>query len=46
MIDDVIVWLMANPLEGVAGLAVFSVLIGALLIPRVHDIAHHGHPRC
>ena len=46
MIDDMIAWLMAHPLEGVGGLALLSIGFGLLLIPRVHEIAQHGHPRC
>ena len=46
MLDVAIAWLLAHPLESVGGLAVLSGLIGGLLIPRVHELADHGHPRC
>ncbi len=46
MIDFAVGWLLANPLASVACLVVFAVGFGALLIPRVHEIIHHGHPRC
>lgn len=46
MLDVAIAWLLAHPLAGVGGLAVVSALIGLLLVPRMHEIADHGHPRC
>ncbi len=46
MIDIATVWLMAHPLTGVGGLAVLSILIGLVLVPRVHEVVQHGHPRC
>ena len=46
MLDLVTTWFMAHPLTGVGGLAVLSVLIGLLLVPRVDQIVRHGHPRC
>ena len=46
MLDVAVGWLLANPLVGVGALAVFAVGFGALLVPRVHEVLHHGHPRC
>ncbi len=46
MVDSAIAWLLAHPLEGVGGLCVMSVLVGLLLVPRVHELADRGHPRC
>ncbi len=46
MIDAGTAWLLAHPLTGVCGLAVLSVLVGLLLVPRVDAIVRHGHPRC
>ncbi len=46
MIDTAIAWLMAHPLQGVGGLAVLSIIVGLVLVPRVHEITDHGHPRC
>lgn len=46
MLDPIIAWLMANPLECVGGLALLSVVVGLVLIPSVHEITQHGHPRC
>ena len=46
MIDAVITWLLNNPLQGVAALAGFSIAVGLLLVPGLHEIAGHGHPRC
>ena len=44
--DSMISWFMGHPLTGVGGLAVVSVLVGLLLVPRVEAIVRHGHPRC
>ncbi len=44
--DTAIAWLLAHPLVGVSALAAFSVVVGLVLVPRVHEIAKHGHPRC
>jgi hypothetical protein len=46
MVDTVIGWLQAHPLEGVGALVVFAVVISLVLVPRVHEVARHGHPRC
>jgi hypothetical protein len=46
LIDDAIVWSLHNPLQCVAALAAGAILIGLMLVPRLHDIADHGHPRC
>jgi hypothetical protein len=46
MVDIAIAWLLAHPLEGVGALALLSVVTGLLLVPRIHEIAQHGHPRC
>jgi hypothetical protein len=46
MIDVVITWMLHNPLQGVAILAATSIVIGLVLIPGLHEITGHGHPRC
>ena len=46
MIDAVIVWMCTNPLQGVAALAGLSIVVGLVLIPGLHEISGHGHPRC
>jgi hypothetical protein len=46
MFDALVTWLLAHPLEGVGGLVVFSVGVAVVLIPRVHEVITHGHPRC
>jgi hypothetical protein len=46
MIDGAIAWLLSHPLEGVAVLVVFAVVISLILIPRIHEVTDHGHPRC
>lgn len=46
MMDGAIGWLLGNPLQGVAALAGLAVLVGLIFVPRLHDIADHGHPRC
>jgi hypothetical protein len=46
MMDVCLLWSLHNPLQCVAGLAGFAILIGVLLVPRLWDITHHGHPRC
>jgi hypothetical protein len=46
MVDAVVAWLLAHPLQGVGVLALMAILIGVVFIPRVHEIARHGHPRC
>ena len=46
MLGHAIEWLQAHPLQGVAGLVVFAAAFGVLLIPRVHELVTHGHPRC
>ncbi len=45
MIDHVVTWLIAYPLQGVVVLAVFAGGVGALLVPKVHELVGHGHPR-
>jgi hypothetical protein len=45
MMDAAFVWSLHNPLQCVAVLAILSVVIGLLLVPRVRDICEHGHPR-
>ncbi len=46
MFDALFTWLQAHPLEGVGALVVLSVGVAMALIPRVHDVITHGHPRC
>ncbi len=46
MIDVILGWLVAHPLTGVGALVTFAVAFGLLLIPRVHELVTHGHPRC
>jgi hypothetical protein len=46
MLDFAITWLLGHPLEGVAVLAGISIAAGVFLVPRVHEISTHGHPRC
>jgi hypothetical protein len=46
MIDFVITWMLANPLQGVAALAGIGIGVGLLLVPGLHELTGHGHPRC
>ncbi len=46
LIDLAIIWMQAHPLQCVAVLAGISIVSGLLFVPRVHEIAGHGHPRC
>ncbi len=46
MVDDLLVWLMAHPLQGVAILAGISIGVGLTLIPRLHVLTGSNHPRC
>ncbi len=46
MMNVALTWLLANPLTGIGVLAAFAVGYGVLLIPRVHEVVTHGHPRC
>lgn len=46
MVDVIFSWVCAHPLQFVAGLAGLSAWAGLVLIPRVHEINDHGHPRC
>ncbi len=46
MVDTLIIWLIAHPLQGVAILAGFSIAAGLLLIPRATILTGDNHPRC
>ena len=46
VVEECVSWLLAHPLEGVGALVVFAVGFGVILIPRVHEVVTHGHPRC
>jgi hypothetical protein len=46
MVNTVVMWVCAHPLEFVGGLAVGCALMGVLLIPRLSELPGHGHPRC
>jgi len=46
MLDDAISWGLSNPLQCVAVLAAFAIIVGLLLAPRVYQATQHGHPRC
>jgi hypothetical protein len=46
MIDVVISWMLANPLQGVAALAGLGIAVGLLLVPGLHEITSQNHPRC
>jgi hypothetical protein len=46
MVDVSIAWICAHPLEGVGLLALLGIFVAAVLVPRVHELADHGHPRC
>jgi hypothetical protein len=46
MIDIVITWMCHNPLQAVAALSSFSILVGVLLVPGIAELTGHGHPRC
>ncbi len=46
MVDRCLIWAFAHPLEAVGALAGLGALIGIVLIPRVHELAGHGPPRC
>jgi hypothetical protein len=45
MIDFVVTWALGNPLTAVGVLVVFAIAVGLFLVPRLHDVADHGHPR-
>ncbi len=45
MIDVAVAWLLANPLQGVAALAALGIAVGLLLVPALHELTGHGHPR-
>ncbi len=45
MIDHVVTWLLTYPLQGVAVLAFFAAGVGVFLVPRMHELTRHGHPR-
>ncbi len=46
MVNAVVIWVCAHPLEFVGGLALACALMGVLLIPRLSELPGHGHPRC
>jgi hypothetical protein len=46
MVNHVVIWLCAHPLEWAGLLAFVGVLVGAMLIPRLHELADHHPPRC
>ena len=45
MIDVAVAWLLANPLQGVAALAALGIAVGLVLVPALHEVTGHGHPR-
>jgi hypothetical protein len=45
MLNEVVMWVVAHPLEFVGLLAGCCALGGLLLIPRIRDVCDHGHPR-
>jgi hypothetical protein len=45
MVNHAVMWLCAHPLEFVLGLAALCALMGLMLIPRLHELPGHGHPR-
>ncbi len=45
LIEVAVAWLLANPLQGVAALAGFGIAVGLLLVPALHEVTGHGHPR-
>jgi hypothetical protein len=46
MVNTVVMWMCAHPLEFVGGLCAACALLGVLLIPRLSELPGHGHPRC
>jgi hypothetical protein len=46
MLNFVVPWLQAHPLQGVATLAGIAVICALTLIPGLALIGRHGHPRC
>jgi hypothetical protein len=46
MLNEFVIWLCAHPLQFVGGLIAFSGAVGLLLIPKLHELHDHGHPRC
>lgn len=46
MVEIAITWMQSHPLQAVAILAGISIVAGLVLVPRVHEIAGHGPPRC
>ncbi len=45
MMDVVIAWLLAHPLQSVCGLSVVSVLVALVLVPHLHEYADHAPAR-
>ena len=45
VIDVAVAWLMANPLQAVAAMAGVGIAVGLLLVPALHEVTGHGHPR-
>jgi ElaB/YqjD/DUF883 family membrane-anchored ribosome-binding protein len=45
MIDAAFIWVCAHPLQTVGLMAAIAIACGLLLVPRIHELAEHGHPR-
>ena len=45
VISVAVAWLLANPLQGVAALAAVGIAVGLLLVPALHEVTGHNHPR-
>ena len=48
MLNSMVMWVCAHPLEFVASLIVVSGALSIALIPRLHlhELPTKGHPRC
>lgn len=45
MFDAAVTWMLGHPLQGVACLVGFAVVVGLVAIEGLHHVTEHGHPR-
>ena len=45
VIEIAVAWMMTNPLQAVAAMAGLGIAVGLLLVPALHEVTGHGHPR-
>ncbi len=46
MLNIVVMWMCAHPLQFVGGLMAISAAVGLAFVPRLHEVHDCGHPRC